>query len=452
MTYLRSNSLRERLSRWLALQVLICFALVSLVVYLVIANHLSTRQMNGLIEKRELIVHLMAESRVDPDMTNLRRNLDDFLAGHRELQIVVHYTDGTLAYEGVDTFTGDPDIRSMNFTVGAFGGGTREGQVTLSVNRHADNELLRWLVLALLGASLLAAAAVVRGVYWLVNREINSVDTLVNQIDQLTASTLESRLDAPSLPAELQPLVLQFNDLLERLSRSYQQLESFNADVAHELNTPLTTLITSSELALRTVHQGKVDSSVIGSNLEELHRMSEIIRSMLFLSKAELGSLARCENVASIADIVLEVVDYHEALLSEAELTVNVKGDAAGQFDVPLLKRALSNLLGNASEYAIPGTEIVVTISLTQTGFVHISVCNKGALIAENDLSHIFDRFYRSDTSRTLSDKHHGLGLSIVAAIARMHGGGHFARSDNGLTCIGLTLASDRSEMSPTPV
>jgi len=275
-------------------------------------------------------------------------------------------------------------------------------------------------------------------------REISSVHNLVGQIDQVTASTLESRLDESSLPTELQPLVLQFNDLLERLSRSYRQLENFNADVAHELNTPLTTLITSSELALRTVREGRVDSTVIGSNLEELHRMSEIIRSMLFLSKAELGSQARCEKIASIADIVLEVVDYHEALLTESELTVDVKGDAAGLYEAALLKRALSNLLGNAGEYATPGSQIVVTIALTTTEFVSISVCNQGQSIEKDELNQIFDRFYRTDISRTLSDKHHGLGLSIVESIARMHGGQHFARSENGLTCIGFTLARYR--------
>jgi len=441
VNFVRSNSLRQRLSRWLALQVLISFAVVSVVVYLVIANHLGTRQTNGLLEKQDLIVHLMEESSSDPDMSRLRHNLDDFLAGHRELQVVVQYADGMIAYEGSDTFTGDSKAKSVMFDVPAFGGGSQTGQVTISVNRHADDDLLRWLALALMTASVLATGAVATGVYWLVSREISSVDNLVGQIDQLTASTLASRLDASSLPTELQPLVLQFNDLLERLSRSYRQLENFNADVAHELNTPLTTLITSCELALRAVREGRVDSTVIGSNLEELHRMSEIIRSMLFLSKAELGSQARCEEVNSVADIVMEVVDYHDALLSESELTVDVEGDAAGLFDAALLKRALSNLLGNASEYAAAGSQIEVKITQTTTEFVSVCVCNKGQSIHKDDLNQIFDRFYRCDISRTLSDKHHGLGLSIVAAIARMHGGEHFARSEDGITCIGFTLA-----------
>ena len=448
MSHTRANSLGQRLSRWVALQVLISFTLVSLAVYLVIANHLISRQSSGLLEKQETLKHLMSESRQDPDMVELTHDLDDFLAGHKELQVVVQYQNGPIVYEGPDTFAGDPDVKEVTFAVPAFGGGARPGLVTLSVNRHADDELLHWLTVALVAASLLATMAVVYGVYWVVRHELKSVDSLVGQIDQLTASTLESRLDGSSLPSELKPLVLQFNDLLERLSSSYQQLENFNADVAHELNTPLTNLITSSELSLRTMHKGLIDSAVVGSNLEELHRMSEIIRSMMFLSKAERGSQARCEKVSSIAEIASEVIDYHEAFLSESELEVEVKGDADGEFDVPLLKRALSNLLGNASEYATPESKILVTISILKADWVSVSVSNRGQSIDPQGLALIFNRFYRSDASRSLSEKHHGLGLSIVAAIARMHGGHHFARSENGLTCIGFTLARYRAGCS----
>ncbi len=446
MIHTSAKSLGQRLSRWLALQVLISLALVSLVVYLVIANYLTSRQFDGLREKQDLIEHLMEESRRDLDMESLRHELDDFLAGHPELQVVVQYQNGPVVYEGVDTFAGNPEVKEVVFAVPAFGGGSQPAQVTLSMNRHADDELLRWLTIALIAASILATMAVARGVYWRVNRELKSVDELVEQIDQLTAYTLESRLDGSSLPTELQPLVLQFNDLLERLSNSYKQLENFNADVAHELNTPLTNLITSSELSLRTMREGLVDGAIVGSNLEELHRMSEIIRSMMFLSKAERGSQARCESVSSIARIALEVIDYHEALLSESELDVVVKGDSDGKFDVPLLKRGLSNLLGNASEYATPKSEIHVTITQLKDGFVSVSVSNHGQSIDTDKLALIFNRFYRSDASRSLSDQHHGLGLSIVAAIARMHGGHHFARSENGLTCIGFTLARYRQE------
>lgn len=423
------------------MQVLFSFALVSLVVYLVIANHLVTRQAKGLSEMQALIEHLMVESRDQPDTDSLWHDFDDFLASHEELQIVLRDRDGSIMYEGDQLFDEAYPVNSIIFSVPAFAAGNQQGSVVLSVNRQADEELLGWLAITLVLASLMATSAVVRGVYWVVKREMKSVASLVSQIDNLTASTLESRLDGSSLPGELKPLVLQFNDLLERLSRSYTQLENFNADVAHELRTPLTTLITSSELALRQANHGPVDSAVIGSNLEELHRMSEIIRSMMFLSKAESGSRARCERVGSVCSVVREVIEYHEASLAESYLDVVVEGDARGDFDVSLLKRAVSNLLGNASQYATPTSRITVTITAPNDDYISISVINSDQTREPEHLEQIFNRFYRSDSARSGSDKNHGLGLSIVAAIAQMHGGQPFAHSDSGLTTIGFTLA-----------
>ncbi len=431
----------KRLSRWLAVQVLVSFVLVSLVVYFVIANHLASRQFSGLQEKQVLIEHMLEEFRQNPVLGDLRHQLDDFLAGHNELQVVVDHEDGPVVYAGKRGFPVNEDVQTLMFEAVGFDNGGRPARVAISVDRHADDELLHRLAFTLIIASLLATMAVVRGVYWVVNREMRSVDSLVDQINRLTASTLESRLKGEALPAELLPLVAQFNDLLERLSLSYSQLESFNADVAHELNTPLTNLITNSELALRQCNGNQVDASVLGSNLEELHRMSEIIRSMMFLSKAERGSVARCERVASVARIALEVVDYHDAVLSESDLRVTLTGDSAAYLDVALLKRALSNLLGNACVYATTGSEIDMHISSDSDGFVRLTVCNRGPTIPAEEIALIFNRFYRSDSARSLSDRHHGLGLSIVAAIANMHGGQTFATSENGVTCIGLTFS-----------
>ena len=172
MNHKNTNSLGQRLSRWLALQVLISFALVSLAVYLVIANYLTSRQFDGLREKQDLIEHLMAESRQNPDMDHLRHQLNDFLEGHPELQVVVQYQNGPIIYEGVDTFAGDPDVKEVIFEVPAFNGGSQPVQVTLSMNRHADDELLRWLTIALMIASLLATMAV--GGSSLVSRSVPS--------------------------------------------------------------------------------------------------------------------------------------------------------------------------------------------------------------------------------------------------------------------------------------
>lgn len=110
---------------------------------------------------------------------------------------------------------------------------------------------------------------------------------------QVSAQNLIHRLDDSQQPQELRPLIGQINDLLDRLSVAYKQMESFNADVAHELNTPLSTLISSSELALRKRRTSEELIDVLSSNLEDLHRMANIVADMLFLSNADRGNGAR---------------------------------------------------------------------------------------------------------------------------------------------------------------
>src|SRR5690606_28607563 len=141
---------------------------------------------------------------------------------------------------------------------------------------------LAWtlLVSAFAGAVVISA-----GGAWLVRRALLPVRDLARQAAALSPESVGQSLDASAQAQELQPLVAQFNALLVRLNRAYQQLEGFNADVAHELRTPLATLIGETELALsreRTIAELR---DVLGSNLEDLHRLAGLINDMLFLSR-----------------------------------------------------------------------------------------------------------------------------------------------------------------------
>jgi two-component system, OmpR family, heavy metal sensor histidine kinase CusS len=316
----------------------------------------------------------------------------------------------------------------------------------LSLDTRADDDLLQRLAVTLAAAALLGSFVVSVGGFLLVRRGHAPVQHLVDQTRDLAADTLGRRLDGSAQPGELQPLVEQFNALLERLGRAYEQLEGFNTDVAHELNTPLSIIITSTELALRKARDPEALRDTLGSNLEDLRRMSGIIKDMLFLSQSERGERARRTRVPSLAAVAFDVADFHEAALSDAALQVEIAGDVAGDFDVPLMKRAISNLLGNATRYADRGSLVRIELALRDAGFVELTVINRGPTIAAEHLPRLFDRFYRADPSRTQAEAHHGLGLAIVATIARMHGGQPFAQSVQGRTSIGLLLATATEE------
>lgn len=425
---------------WLAIQSFVGLTIVSIIVYSVISSHLSNRRDDSISEKKALVHHLVSETRESGDLDALRHSLDDFLTGHHELALTIIDDAGTTYYQSTPPMPATAVKTALEFPISSLGDNAQSTTAILTHDGHADNELLNRLAITLIAVTLLGTLIVSGGAYRLVRRGLKPVDDLANQTAAWSVRSLSDQLDGTAQPSELQPLVAQFNALLQRLAESYQRLESFNADVAHELNTPLTTLMTSTELALRKPHQSTGLTELLGSNLEELHRLSGIVRDMLFLSQAERGSRARCVPVASLASLAEEVADYHEALLEESSLLVGITGDAAGEFDVQLLKRALSNLLGNAITHATPDTTILISIFRVGDQQVSIAVSNQGPGIPQDKLGRVFERFFRVDSARSGADLHHGLGLSIVAGIAQMHSGLSFAESADRITRIGITL------------
>lgn len=434
-------SLDRRLSTWLAIQTFLGLTLVSAAVYIAIAFNLDTRQADALAQKQSIVTHWLDEARREGDLPNLKHKLDDFFAGHTDLVLELYEQDGTLVYRSAQNRAEVKRVHAAKFSLASTAGVFGDLTAQLSMDTRADDDLLRRLAVTLVAVALLGSLVVSAGGFLLVRLGHAPVQHLVDQTRDLAADTLGRRLDGSAQPGELQPLVEQFNALLERLGRAYEQMEGFNSDVAHELNTPLSTIITSTELALRKERDPEALRDMLGSNLEDLHRMSGIIKDMLFLSQSERGARARRTHVPSLAAVAFDVADYHEAALSDAELQVEIAGDFAGEFDVPLIKRAISNLLGNATRYAERGSTVRIELTPRGAGFVELAVINRGQPIAAEHLPRLFDRFYRADPSRAQAESHHGLGLAIVATIARMHGGRPFAQSVDDQTSVGLVLA-----------
>ena len=438
------RSLGRRLSVWLALQGLLAACAVSAVVYAVNAWVLHRRQVEELQFKQGVVRHALAETSSAGDAVELRHRLDDFLAGHRDMGVSVIGQEGREVYRSAGAppeRDGSRLLRTSWPDVWPAGPSGRVAvELTLDVSR--DDDLLRLLGMTLLGASLFGAAAVSISGYFLVRRGLRPVRELSAQVASIALDRPSLRLDGSGQPLELQPLVDRFNALLARVERSYVQLEAFNADVAHELRTPLTTLIGASEVALQRTRPVDELQDVIAANLDDLRRLAAIVNDMLFLSQADRGAQARRLRVVSLSAAMDDIVDYHDAAFHERKLTVSRQGDAAGSVDVGLFRRALSNLLSNATRYAVEGSEVVVRIEARGPRLL-FGVENAGEPIGQDHLPHLFDRFYRADRSRRTAGTNFGLGLAIVAAIARMHGGEPYARSADGRTAIGIDIPAD---------
>lgn len=275
--------------------------------------------------------------------------------------------------------------------------------------------------------------------YWVARIGLKPLIKLSEEALKLAPPRLSGRLHLSPLPPELDQLVSAFNSTLERVEQAYTRLESFNADVAHELRSPLTNLIGQTQVALTRGRSAEHYFEVLQSNLEELERLRSIINDMLFLASADQGSKASKLTRASLADEVATTLEYLEFILEDARVEVQVNGDAQVNIEKPHLRRALINLLSNAVQHTEAGQRIEVQIDQSAGG-VTIGISNPGEPIADEHLPRLFERFYRVDASRHNSGANHGLGLAIVKAIAQMHGGDVFVRSAEGRNTFGLFL------------
>lgn len=296
---------------------------------------------------------------------------------------------------------------------------------------------------------------------WLIARHgLASVDRLSRHARSLNPDDLNLRLPDDAMPAELAGLVTAFNDALDRLQQAYVRLSAFNADVAHELRTPLSNLIGQTQVALSRPRNAGELEEVLQSNLEELERLRSIISDMLFLARADQGAMAANLTPISLAAATRKSAEFLDVLFEEAGMTLAIEGDAAVAVERSLFERAITNLLHNAVRHGRGPGQVTVRIE-DGVPLVTVAVRNPGGPIPDAELARLFDRFYRLDPARENSGESHGLGLAVVKAVALMHGGGGFARCEGGEIVIGLqvrrreaagpAITAEAAAVSPTP-
>lgn len=269
------------------------------------------------------------------------------------------------------------------------------------------------------------------------------VGRLSEHASALNPQDLSLRLPTAQLPHELQGLTCAFNGALDRLQDAYLRLSAFNADVAHELRTPLGNLIGQTQVALSRERSAGELAEVLHSNLEELERLRTIINDMLFLARADQGAVAGNLTPTSLAALTRKSADFLEVLFDDAGVRLKVEGDAVVPAEQSLLARAITNLLDNAIRHG--AGQGLVTVKIEDQGQeVCLGVRNRSSPIPEAHLARLFDRFYRLDPARENSGDSHGLGLAVVKAVALMHGGSVFARCEDGDVLVGFLLSKPR--------
>jgi two-component system heavy metal sensor histidine kinase CusS len=264
------------------------------------------------------------------------------------------------------------------------------------------------------------------------------LEEIAGAAKRITATHLHERVGETKWPEELGTLASAFDEMLNRLEDSFHRLSQFSADLAHELRTPINNLMGEAEVALSRSRTAEEYREVIASSLEEYGKLSSLIDTLLFLSRAENPETQIVKSPLDARREMEAVREFHEAVAEEQGVTVTCEGYGTIYADSILLRRAVSNLLSNALQYTPRGGEVVLSAEPQEDRSVKIRVSDTGTGIAPEHLPRIFDRFYRADPSRSRYPQGMGLGLSIVRSIVDLHRGDVSIQSDPGGTIVTL--------------
>ncbi|HTV73771.1 MAG TPA: HAMP domain-containing sensor histidine kinase [Candidatus Acidoferrales bacterium] len=310
----------------------------------------------------------------------------------------------------------------------------------------------------LLYVVLIATLAVLSGSFFIASGAIKPIDRLAAAMREIRSSQeLNRRLSWPSRSDEIGRLCSEFNAMLARLEEAFARERQFISDASHELKTPLTVIHANAQMLERWADK---DPSVRAESLaairDESAALSHVVDGMLTLAKAESGDALRREPLA-LDTVVAEAVRSAAARAQAKGLELTFiaelpKGQPVVYGEPQLLRRLVSNLVDNAIKFTERGG---VEVRLAhRDGYAVVEVSDTGVGIDEASMARIFDRFYRTDKSRSRQVEGTGLGLAIARSIARVHDGTIDARPNaQGGTCflISLPLAHEPEQTTVPP-
>ena len=262
--------------------------------------------------------------------------------------------------------------------------------------------------------------------WYMAGNALKPVKDVAQAAQRISGSNLSLRLPMRQADDELDYLILTFNRMIERLETSFQQMKQFSADVSHELRTPITAIRGQLEVALFTAKTTEQYREAMFNALQDIDRLSQIVRALLLLSQAETGQLVLQKVRLDLSEVIREIVDQFQIPAEEAgvHLTADLPNECFAAIDRVQIERMLTNLLSNALKFTPHGGNVRVGVRCLGER-VEVAVQDNGRGIAPEYLPHIFDRFYRVPTTGTAPgpDQGLGLGLSFVAWIVKAHNG-----------------------------
>ncbi|KQW99747.1 histidine kinase [Acinetobacter sp. Root1280] len=432
------NAISFRIAIIFSLSTVIILMIMGLVIHQLVMHHFETQDRTQLEGKIQLVENLLEQNPSNSQELNLY--LKDALVGHHDLIIQIERPTGQVIFSSAPSVINaqaliksnqNPWIewRIQNKTYRGLvykksfdrNNSIPSAQIIVGIDTSEHLHFLNDFRRQLLYIGFVGTVCLMFLGWFAAWRGLRPVQKMAKVAEGISAQHLSERLDVDNTPTELRSLAIAFNDMLDRLESAVEKLSDFSSDLAHEIRTPINNLMTQTQVCLSRNRDINTYQEVLFSNLEEFERLARMVSDMLFLAKAEHG--LHLPNLQKI-DLVKEIsalFDFYDAIASEKKMTLEQTGLGYVQGDPSMLRRALSNLLSNAIKYGKSNSSIKIKCqqNIDTTLF---SIENESSPLSSEQLSRLFDRFYRTDASRQRVEEGTGLGLAITKSIFDVHG------------------------------
>ena len=299
---------------------------------------------------------------------------------------------------------------------------------------------LRWVLVATWIISMLTCAGILS---WLVRRGLAPLNELSKQIHSYDQEQLGEAFEIPGATEELAPVVKQLNGFVDRIQEAFQREHSFTAHAAHELRTPLSGLRSTLEVSLSQPREAKDYVDAERACLTITMQLQRLVERLLELARASASTAKPREDRVRLEALIDEA--WLPLSDQAAERLVPLELDVPPGFEMitdrQLLRRVLQNVMENASDYADAGSPIELRARRSERG-VQITCTNMASGVDESTVKNAFNAFWRSDSARTATGTHAGLGLALCKGFVEVLGGTIQAEAADGRFVVSVDLPS----------
>ena len=272
---------------------------------------------------------------------------------------------------------------------------------------------------------------------------VRPLDEMTKIVKQINGEAMDRRLNVKGMHDELKELALTFNEMLDRIEHAYETQNRFTSDASHELRTPIAVIQGYINMLDRW---GKADGAVLDESIDaiksESNNMKQLTEKLLLLAKADKGILEMKFETFSLNELITEITKETMMIDSKHEIINDINDVNTIFADRPSLKQAIRIFVDNSVKYTPDGGKISINAYCRKKN-IYIEISDNGIGISQEDMKHIFNRFYRADPSRTKASGGHGLGLSIAKWIVKEHKGEIEIKSElNKGTVVTIILTS----------